>query len=66
MMMPTIDWPRIETNTAASAMPGTDMNTSMTRMMSSEIHVRVTAASAPISEPTMSAKTIELRPMTSE
>ena len=65
-MMPNMDWPRIETNTAARAMPGTDMNTSMTRMMISEIHVRATAAIAPMSAPSTKANRMDSRPMTSE
>ena len=64
--MPIIDWPRIETNTAAKAMPGTDINTSRTRMMISEIHVRLTAATAPMITPRIRAKRIESRPITNE
>ena len=47
-------------------MPGTDMNTSMTRMMISEIHVRATAAIAPMSAPSTKANRMDSRPMTSE
>ena len=66
MMMPIIDWPRIATNTAASAMPGIDMMMSMSRMMISEIHVRLTAAIAPMIEPRINANAMDERPMTSE
>ena len=66
MAIPAIDCPRIVTNTVASAIPGTDIKISTTLMISSDIHGRVTAAAAPISAPTISAKSTDDRPMTRE
>ena len=43
--------PNTTTKVAASAMPGKDMTTSRTRMMTSETHLRETAARAPMMEP---------------
>ena len=65
-MMAGTDLPRMVTRTAAKAMPGTDMITSRTRMMTSETHLRVTAASAPTMEPVTRANSTEPKPMTSE
>lgn len=65
-MMPIIDWPSTATNTAASAMPGIDMTMSISRMMISETHARLTAAIAPMIEPRTSANAIDDKPMTSE
>ena len=65
-MMAGTDLPRMVTSTAASAMPGTDMITSRTRMMTSDTHLRVTAARAPTTEPVTSAKSVAPKPMTSE
>ena len=58
--------PRIETKTAASAMPGNDMMMSSTRMMTSETAFLETAAIAPIIEPHSSAIPVAPKPMTSE
>ncbi|WP_270298228.1 hypothetical protein [Eggerthella sinensis] len=58
--------PNTSTNVAASAMPGKDMTTSMMRMMTSDTHLRDTAAIAPMMEPQMSAKVVAPRPMMSE
>ena len=58
--------PNTTTNVAASAMPGNDMSTSRMRMMTSDTHLRVTAAMAPMIEPRISANAVAPRPMTSE
>ena len=65
-MMAGTDLPRMVTRTAARAMPGTDMMMSRMRMMTSETHLRVTAARAPTMEPVTSAKRTAPKPMTSE
>ena len=61
-----IEAPMTMTTVAASAMPGKDMMTSMTRMMTSEIQVRVTAASAPMMAPKNRANAVDPRPMSRE
>ena len=66
MMMTGRVLPNTETNTAASAMPGKDMMMSMQRMITSEIHLRETAASAPKIAPKKSAKAVAAKPITSE
>ena len=58
--------PNAMTNVAARAMPGKDMTTSSTRMMTSDTHLRDTAATAPMMEPQMSANAVAPRPMMSE
>ena len=58
--------PNTVTNTAAKAMPGNDMTTSRMRMMTSDTHLRDTAAMEPMMEPHTSAKPVAHRPMTSE
>ena len=58
--------PNTMTNVAASAMPGNDMTTSRMRMMTSDIHLRDTAAIDPMIEPSTSANAVAPRPMTSE
>ena len=58
--------PNTEMKTAASAMPGKDMTMSMIRMITSEIHLRETAATEPITAPHSSAKAVAANPMTSE
>ncbi len=58
--------PRMDTNTAASAMPGKDMMMSRTRMITSDTHLRETAAMAPMTEPQTSAMRVAPKPMTSE
>ena len=47
-------------------MPGKDMMTSRMRMMTSDTHLRATAAMAPMMEPHTSAKAVAPRPMMSE
>ena len=58
--------PNAMTNVAAKAMPGNDMMTSSTRMMTSLTHLRDTAAIAPMIEPHTSAKPVAPMPMMSE
>lgn len=58
--------PNTTTNTAASAMPGNDMMTSMQRMMISDTHLRDTAAIDPKMEPATRAHAVAHRPMVSE
>ena len=58
--------PNTTTKVAASAMPGKDMTTSRTRMMTSETHLRETAARAPMIEPHTKAKAVAPKPITSE
>ena len=58
--------PNAMTNVAARAMPGKDMTTSSTRMMTSDTHLRDTAATAPMMEPHTRAKAVAPRPMISE
>ena len=59
-------WPNTMMSVAARAMPGKDMMMSMMRMMTSEIHLRDTAAIEPMMEPTTRANAVAPRPMTSE
>ena len=56
----------MSTRMAASAMPGIDMMTSSTRMMTSETALRATAATAPMIEPRTSANSVAPKPITSE
>ena len=58
--------PNTSTNVAASAIPGKDMMTSRMRMMTSDTHLRATAATAPMMEPHTRAKAVAPRPMISE
>ena len=58
--------PQTTTSVAASAMPGNDMMMSMMRMMTSDTHLRLTAAIAPKIAPKTKAKTVAPKPMTSE
>ena len=58
--------PKINTRTAARAMPGTDMMMSSRRMMTSEMLLRATAAMAPMIEPKNNANRVAPKPMTSE
>ena len=57
--------PKTMTNVAAKAIPGNDMMMSRIRMMTSEIHLRETAASEPMIEPHTSANAVAPRPMVS-
>ena len=59
-------WPNTMTSVAARAMPGKDMMMSMMRMMTSDTHLRDTAAMEPKMEPKKSANAVAPRPMTSE
>ncbi len=61
-----MDAPITMTTVAASAMPGKDMMTSMMRMMTSEIQVRVTAARAPMIAPKKRANAVDPKPMSRE
>ena len=54
------------TKVAARAMPGKDMMTSRMRMMTSETHLRETAAIEPMIEPRINANAVAPRPMISE
>ena len=65
-MIAGTDLPRMVTRTAARAMPGTDMMMSRMRMMTSDTHLRETAATAPMMEPVTSANSVAPKPMTSE
>ena len=58
--------PNTTTKVAARAMPGNDMMTSRTRMMTSETPLRATAAMEPIIEPQTKAKAVAPRPITRE
>ena len=58
--------PNTMTNVAANAMPGNDMMMSRMRIIRLESQLRTTAATAPMIEPSMSAKAVAPRPMTSE
>ena len=61
-----MDAPKDSTNVAARAMPGNDMMMSQMRMMTSETHLRETAAIAPTIEPATRANAVAPRPITSE
>ena len=65
-MMAGTELPKISTRTAASAMPGTDMMMSSTRMITSEMLLRATAAIAPTIEPHTNANSVAPKPITSE
>ena len=65
-MMAGTELPRMRTRMAARAMPGMDMMTSRTRMMTSETALRATAATAPMTEPRTSANAVAPKPITSE
>ena len=58
--------PRMETKTAARAMPGMDMMMSRIRMIVSETALRETAARAPTMEPQTRAMAVAPKPMISE
>ena len=60
------DLPNTATNTAASAMPGNDMITSMTRMRVSEIHFGAVAAIVPSTQATARATRVAPSPITRE
>ena len=61
-----MDAPKDSTNVAARAMPGKDITMSQMRMMTSETHLRDTAAIAPTMEPATSANAVAPRPITNE
>ena len=58
--------PRMETKTAARAMPGMDMMMSKIRMIVSETALRETAARAPTTEPQTRAMAVAPKPIISE
>ena len=58
--------PNTITNVAAKAMPGKDMMTSRMRMITSETHLRATAAIEPMIEPKIKANAVAPKPITSE
>ena len=60
------DLPNTATKTAASAMPGNDMMTSMMRMRISAIHLGAVAAIVPSTQATARATSVAPRPITSE
>ncbi len=58
--------PKTDTKTAARAMPGKLITTSMMRMMTSEIHLRLTAATEPMMQPPTRARRVAPKPMARE
>ena len=65
-MIDGTELPKMETNTAARAMPGMDMMMSRIRMIVSETALRETAARAPTTEPQTRAMAVAPKPMISE
>ena len=65
-MIDGTELPRMETKTAARAIPGMDMMMSRIRMIASEIDLRETAARAPTTEPQTRAMAVAPKPIISE